>query len=73
MSMNNFQIDIIDGTYNIFFENKFIGHIQYSTEDQGFIVQPHGASYNGFFKELETAITELVFHTYASNRKVPSC
>lgn len=72
--MRNFQIDIKnDGKYNIFFEHEFIGHIEYSEHDHGFLVHPHKATYTGFFRELETAIMELVFHKYAAHRAIPSC
>lgn len=71
--MNNFKIDIRDNIYNVFFEQSLIGQVEYSKQDSGYVVRPVGASYTGFFRELERAITELVFHTYALNRDVPRC
>ena len=72
--MQNFQIRIQDDTYNIIFEQKKVGHIQYSNQDQGYLVFPDGATYSGFFVSLDEAVTELIFHTYTrQNRKIANC
>ena len=72
--MSNFRIEIQDNEYKVFFEQKYIGRIEHSQNDSGFYVMPDGATYSGFFKELDTAIMELVFHKYAQhNRRVPHC
>jgi hypothetical protein len=71
--MNNFRIEIQDNEYRVYFEQKYIGRIEQSEKDSGFYVMPDGVTYSGFFKELDTAIMELVFHTYAQHKQVPHC
>lgn len=70
---NNFKIVIEDEDYFVYFEQQYIGRIEHSEKDSGFYVVPTGANYSGFFKELETAIMELIFHTYAQHKRVPHC
>jgi hypothetical protein len=71
--MNNFKIDIVGNTYHIYFNNSLVGWVNYSEFEGGYLVTPHNARYTGFFKNLETAITELIFHTYARHTAIPTC
>lgn len=57
----------------IYFENFYIGEVEYDEENEGYKVFPSWADYSGFFKQKESAIMELIFHYYAQTRAVPMC
>lgn len=57
----------------IHFEGKLIGFIYPCKTEPGYLVKPSFGSYTGFFKTLEKATIELVFHYWAQSRTVPFC
>jgi hypothetical protein len=71
--MRNFSITIVNNTYHIYFNQDLVGWVNYSETEGGYLVTPYHARYTGFFKNLETAITELVFHTYSKHTAIPTC
>lgn len=74
--MNGFAISPAPDNADIkqlFFENELIGEILYSASFGGFLVYPSYTPHQGFFRTLESAIIELVFHYYTQNRSLPNC
>lgn len=71
--MMNYSIENVSGNVKkVFFENKLIGELHQSNTSAGWFVKPSWAEYTGFFKTLERATIELVFHYYSQERKVPT-
>lgn len=58
----------------VYFENEYIGEVEYDDMQGGFLVFPVFSAYSGFFKSRESAIIELVFHYYTqTGREVVNC
>lgn len=57
----------------VYFENEYIGELEYDSSRDGFVVYPAFALYSGFFKTREVATIELVFHYYSQTRDIPVC
>lgn len=71
--MSNFQVKIVGAEYRIYFSQDFIGRVVHDPYEGGYLVTPANSRYTGFFKSLEVAITELVFHTYGKHSAIPTC
>jgi hypothetical protein len=70
--MMNYSIENVSPTIKkVFFESALIGEIHQSQTSDGWFVKPSWAQYTGYFKTLERATIELVFHYYNQDRQVP--